>query len=239
MTLYIGTSGFAYREWKPDFYPAELAQTRYLEHYCKMLSACELNATFYRLHTDAAVGRWAALAPESFRFAAKAHRAITHSRVFPPDHEGRSFLDTFLRSLSPLGPRLGAVLFQLPQHRPRDDAALEAFLRALPAGTNYAIEFRDPSWDAEPVRDLVAGHGATVCVSDTGGDVPSVLPVGPIAYVRLRRERYGEEERAAWLKLLTTEAEHRNVYAFSKHEGIATSDPCGGIGLARWLTANA
>jgi uncharacterized protein YecE (DUF72 family) len=239
MTLHAGTSGWAYREWKPDFYPAKLPQSRFLEHYCHELGACEINATFYRLQTETTFKSWVTAAPEAFRFAAKAHRRITHRRGITPDEGTRAFLDRYLQSVETLGPRLGAILYQFPASLPRDVDGLKAFLDALPTDTSFAVEFRDDSWNDASISDLVAAAGGAVCVSDETGDPPAALPPGPIGYVRMRVDRYTAEQRESWRNLLTTEALNRDVFAFVKHEGIPAADPYGGIGLARWLDANA
>jgi uncharacterized protein YecE (DUF72 family) len=235
MSLHVGTSGWAYKEWRPEFYPADLAQTRFLEHYGRRLSACEINATFYRLQKDATCVRWAEATPHAFRFSIKAHRRLTHRRTLAPDSETRSYLDTFLKSVAILGERLGTVLFQFPPYRHRDDDALDAFLEALPAEIPYAFEFRHESWVSPDIERRISAAGATVCVSDKTGVVPNALPPGPIGYVRLRAERYDIDSRARWLTLLNEEARNRHVYAFAKHEGIPASDRFGGVGLASWL----
>lgn len=237
MSLHIGTSGWAYKEWKPDFYPEDLPQARFLEHYGQTLSACEINATFYRLQSAGTFERWSGSTPESFRFAIKAHRRLTHSKSIAPDEEQRSFLDAFMRSVLTLGDRLGVVLFQFPPYRRRDDGAFEALLDALPAGPGYAFEFRHESWVAPEIAERIAASGGTVCLSNTDGSVPAELPRGPLAYVRMRTERYTEEARAGWAELLEREAGHRRVFAFAKHEGIPAGDEYGGIGLARWMAA--
>lgn len=231
MTLYVGTSGYAYREWKPAFYPADLPQRRFLEHYARALGACEVNATFYRLQSDETLRGWAAAVPDDFRFAAKAHRRLTHARAWP--RAGDDFLAAFVRSLSNLGDKLGVVLWQFPPYRARDDDALAGLTGALPPGLPCAFEFRNDSWRG--VEDTLARAGHAVCVSETGGRVPDALPPGPRAYVRLRAERYGARERDGWLELLTSEARARDVYVFAKHEGIPAGDPYGGVGLAAWL----
>ena len=235
MSLYVGTSGWAYREWRGDFYPPDLAQSRFLEHYGRALDACEINATFYRLQKDSTFLRWAEATPETFRFALKAHRRLTHRRTIALDSEGRSFLDTFLKSASTLGPRLGAVLFQFPPYRHRDDAALNSLLAALPPGTPYAFEFRHESWTDPAIGAAIAAVGGTLCISDTQGVVPASLPPGPIGYVRLRTERYDDQTREQWWRLLSAESAQRHVYAFAKHEGIPPGDPYGGVGLASWM----
>lgn len=235
MSLFIGTSGWAYTEWKPDFYPADLPRSAFLSHYSERLTACEINATFYRLQSEGTFQKWAAATSGSFRFAAKAHRRITHARALGLSPERSEFVAAFFRSLEPLRPRLGAVLLQFPPYRSRDDEALTALLDALPEGLGYAFEFRNPSWEHHEVGALIGARGATLCLADKGGEPPESLPPGPLAYVRLRAERYDDDQRARWLDLLTSEAMQRDVYAFVKHEGVAADDAYTGVGLACWL----
>ena len=237
MTLYIGTSGWAYPEWKPDFYPADLPRSRFVRHYGSRLTACEVNATFYRLQSDETFTNWVRSVPETFRYSVKAHRRITHGRSMAPNDNGRAFIKTFLASLAPLGDHLGAILLQYPPTRERDDAALSAVIDSLPEGLAYAFEFRHDTWTHKSVSDGIAERGATVCLADTEGDAPERLPAGPFAYVRLRAERYSDEQREGWKNLLVSEAHQRDVWAFTKHEGIPAGDPYGGIGLAQWLRA--
>jgi uncharacterized protein YecE (DUF72 family) len=236
VTLYVGTSGFSYGEWRPGFYPEGLPQSRWLEHYGKRLSACEVNVTFYRVPGPETFAKWCAATPESFRFASKAHRRLTHAKNIVPRGELRAFWDDYLAALAGLGPRLGAILLQLPRHRERDDATLESLLEPLAGGTPFALELSNDSWNAPTVQARVAAAGGTVCLSDAGdGPVPEALPPGPLGYVRMRRERYDEPTREAWQTLLAREAETRDVYAFTKHKGTAPTDPAGGIGLSMWL----
>lgn len=236
MTLFVGTSGWAYKEWKPDFYPDGLPQSRWLDHYTQNLTACEINSSFYRVPKEDAVRKWAAVGPPTFRFTAKAYRGITYVKSLGPDEHRRELLRMIDRALSPLGDRLGAVLYQLPGFRKRDDEGLDALLAALPDGAAFAIEFRDESWDGDAIRARVAAAGGTVCVSETAGECPDALPPGPLAYVRLRAAEYSESNRGAWRDLLEAEAVARPVYVFAKHEtGLPTASPFGGIGLARWL----
>jgi uncharacterized protein YecE (DUF72 family) len=212
-----------------------MPQSRFLAHYASVLDACEINATHYRMQSEAAVARWAADVPAGFRFAAKAHRRVTHGRTLPPEAGGAAFLEGFLASLAPLGDRLGAVLFQFPPARERDDGALAGFLGCLPPGLPFAMEFRHESWLDTVVEARVAEAGGTLCVRETAGAVPPRLPEGRLAYDRLRAERYEPEARAGWRDLLEHEAAERPVCAFTKHEGVPAGDPYAGVGLAEWL----
>jgi uncharacterized protein YecE (DUF72 family) len=229
--LFVGTSGWSYKEWQPDFYPEKLPQRRWLEHYATQLSSCEINATFYRVPSEAAVARWAEAAPDGFSYALKAHLMFTHAYSAPP----ADIEDRFAEATRILGPRLGVVLFQLPAHRTRDDAGARSLMKLLPPGVAGAFEPTHESWRTPEVASLLAEAGATRCYTDTAGEVPAELPPGPVAYVRLRAERYDDAARRAWAGLLRREADRRDVYVFAKHKGVAPTDPGGGVGLARWL----
>jgi uncharacterized protein YecE (DUF72 family) len=235
MPLHVGTSGWAYAEWRPGFYPPGLPQSRFLEHYASVLTACEINATFYRLQSEATMRRWADAVPSGFRFTLKAHRGLTHGALFPPDEAEDGLLARFLDSVKAVGDRLGALLVQLPPTRRRDDAGLDRLLRALAGGPPAAFEFRHASWSDPAVAERIAAAGGTVCLAETSGAVPEALPPGPIAYVRLRADRYEEGAREGWRALLTREAEARSVFCFAKHEGVPAGDPHAGVGLAEWL----
>ena len=235
MTLFVGTSGWAYREWKPEFYPADVPQKEWLRHYSSTLAACEINATFYRLQSIETMERWRDETSEDFRFSLKMHRRITHSRSIAPDEARADLLKAFFDHAGRLGDKLGVVLLQFPPTRARDDAALDALIDALPRDRRYAFEFRNDTWDDDAVRARIAEAGGTVCLSNVDGLAPKALPPGALAYVRLRTDEYEETQRAAWRALLLEEGVKRDVFAFAKHEGIPAGNPFGGVGLAKWL----
>ena len=236
MTLYVGTSGWAYPEWKPGFYPKEVSRARFLEYYGSRLSACEINATFYKAQETAILERWARAVPPGFRFAIKAHRALTHGKSIAIDDFRAERLTTFLETIALFGERRGPILFQLPAYRKVDVPSLESLLERLPSDMLVAFEFRDPSWTQErAVVRAIDQHGGALCVADSKAQAPDALPPGRFAYVRLRAPRYPEKRRATWRKLLQREAQERDVYAFTKHEGNEATDLYGGVGLATWL----
>jgi uncharacterized protein YecE (DUF72 family) len=242
--LYIGTSGWAYPEWrgikgnpgKPSFYPAGVGPARYLEHYCSVFDACEINTTFYRIHDRTVAERWARDTPTAFHFTAKVHRRLTHARRAQHSKLGE-FLAEFEASLEPLGPRLKALLWQFPPTFERDDEALVRLLRLPRTRVSCAFEFRHDSWNGPDVERALIDAGAARCVAEGDGRAPEALPAGPIAYVRLRGDRYAAPERARWLELLVAEGRTRDVYVFTKHRDAPADDPHTGLGLARWLRA--
>lgn len=234
MSLFVGTSGWAYKEWKPDFYPADLPQKKFLDSYGQQLTACEINATFYRRQSDETFQRWRDAVPDDFRFAVKAHRGMSYGLDLSITEPKLELIAGFRDSIANLGKKLGVVMVQFPHKDPQREAALE-LLRVLPDQVPYAFDFRKEVWDTPEFRDQLATGGATLCWTDRTGDAPDALPPGPVGYVRLRIERYTPKQRAAWLDLLHKEAIERDVYLFVKHESGPANDPLGGVALARWL----
>ncbi|MEA2435089.1 MAG: hypothetical protein QOG54_2546 [Actinomycetota bacterium] len=233
MALFVGTSGWAYKEWKPHFYPADLPQSKFLNHYGTQLSACEINATYYRRQEESTFEKWRDSVPDHFRFSSKAHRAIS------PLMMDQEVLTDYFRSVKALGPKLGAIFIQLQIKRDGHEDAFAAFLKRIPKDVPLAFDFRHASWYVAEVEEQLAEAGATMCFSEREGKLAERLPPGPAGYVRLRAEHYDEGVRDGWRELLGKEAAERDVYVFTKHEGAAAGDELAGVGLARWLVENA
>jgi uncharacterized protein YecE (DUF72 family) len=237
VSLFVGTSGWDYSEWRGHFYPNDLPRTHFLEHYARALSACELNATFYGRQTEKSVARWASSTPDRFKFCAKAHMRITYAKHLVPDSDACAFIKEFVDSLAGLGGKLAVILMQFPPFRERDDAAFEEFLRALPSDHRYAFEFRHASWNAPEIGKMLEQADTGVCYSDESPDPPERLPDGPFAYVRLRSTNYTDRQRAGWSQLLKAEGRQRDVFVFARHKGVDPAAKSAGVGLASWLAA--
>jgi uncharacterized protein YecE (DUF72 family) len=211
----VGTSGFSYAQWRGPFYPAELPASDMLAWYAARLPAVEINNTFYRLPKRSVLEGWAGQVPESFRFALKASRRITHQkRLKDAGDETRYLLDT----TQALGARLGAVLFQLPPNLKLDLERLDRFLEFLPPGTRAAFEFRHPSWlDPSVLERLRARACAWVVNDDAEAEPADFLVTAPWAYLRLRREAYPLEQLAAWAARIRAR-ELDEAFVFFKHE---------------------
>src|SRR4030095_6915452 len=136
--LYAGTSGWAYPNWKPDFYPAKLAQTKFLGYYATRLNAVEVNFTFRQLVKDTTIQKWISGTPDGFRMSPNAHQVITHIKRLKKTED---FLPRFLATLEPLAVagKIGPVLFQLPPNFKLDLGVLEEFLTVLPRGMRAAF----------------------------------------------------------------------------------------------------
>jgi len=216
--LFTGTSGFAYPSWKPRFYPADLPEKKFLEHYAMHLNCVEINYTFRRLPAATTLENWVKATPAGFRFACKANQRITHIMRLK---EVGSAVELFLRSIDPLrsARRLGPVLFQLPPNLKCDLKLLGDFLPLLPGDLRFSIEFRHPSWLAPEVYDALRSKNISLCVAESEKlEIPEVITADFI-YYRLRKPEYSPEERKSiGERARELLAQGKDLYLFFKHE---------------------
>ena len=181
LPVHIGCSGWQYRHWRGDFYPAELPQARWLEYYSERFDTVEINNTFYRLPEASTFDQWCRRAPPRFTYAVKASRFLTHMKKLK-DPDGP--LELFFSRATRLGRTLGPILYQLPPRWPVNLERLETFLRALPRRRLHAVEFREPSWYAPQVLTRLQRHRVALCLHDMEGSASGQRAVGPFVYVR-------------------------------------------------------
>jgi uncharacterized protein YecE (DUF72 family) len=158
--IWIGTSGWVYKEWAGHFYPKGWPKKDEFAYYLRHFPTVEINATFYRLPSLKMVRGWYERSPEGFRFAVKGSRYLTHIRRLKDTGPG---LRKYFRRLVPLGDRTGPILWQLPPnfHKSDDNVdRLTRFLKKLPTQYQHAVEFRHPTWMDEATFDLLRAHKA-------------------------------------------------------------------------------
>jgi uncharacterized protein YecE (DUF72 family) len=217
--LYVGTSGYSYKEWKGSFYPEKLAARDMLAYYAERLKAVELNNTFYRLPKREMVESWKSQVPDNFRFSLKASQRITHfKRLKEAEDVTRYMLDT----VTALDDRLGVILFQLPPNMKKDIDRLRAFLDILPRDLNCAFEFRHPTWFDDEVLELLKRDTRALCVSDTD-DLPAnhIDKTADWGYLRLRRVNYSPPSLVEWIERIKAQ-NWKDTYVFFKHEDEGT-----------------
>ena len=219
--LRVGCSGFQYKHWRGDFYPADLPQHAWLEHYAATFDTVEINNSFYRLPEAITFRRWAERTPSEFLFAVKASRFLTHMKKLKDPEEPLTRLFEHARGL---GRKLGPMLYQLPPRWPVNLVRFQEFVKLLPAHRLHAIEFRDPTWYAEAVLSVMQKAGVAMCLHDMTGSSSPRQRVGPFIYARFHgTQRYGgrydDQTLAEWADWLAGELERGvDVYAYFNND---------------------
>jgi uncharacterized protein YecE (DUF72 family) len=216
--LYVGTSGYSYKEWKGSFYPEKLPDREMLGFYAKQFSTVEINHSFYRMPTETTLLNWAKSVPPGFRFALKANQKITHIKRL---RNCEDTLKRFLEVASVLqdGDRLGPILVQLAPTFKFDKPLLEEFLALRPPAFLFAFEVRHPSWYTEQTYELLRQRGTALCLAETEKETPLEVLTADFTYVRLRREEYTPTQLKEWGKRFDAwRGQGVDVYVYCKHE---------------------
>jgi uncharacterized protein YecE (DUF72 family) len=216
MRVWVGTSGYNYPEWKGSFYPEKFPAAKMLSYYAERFTTVEINYTFYRIPNTKILAGWDGETPPGFRLTLKAPKRITHIAKL---RDCAELMEYFLKTAATLGPKLGALLFQLPPYFRKDLTVLDEFLRLLTPGIQAAFEFRHASWmDAEVFARLRAANVA-LCVADSEKFTTPVEITAPYGYFRLRDEGYTPEDLARWAGVIRASAGHcTDVFVYFKHE---------------------
>jgi uncharacterized protein YecE (DUF72 family) len=217
--VWVGTSGYSYKEWLGNFYPEDLSPKEMLRSYASRLPAVEINNTFYRLPKESVLAAWAEQVPAEFRFVLKAAQKITHVKRLK---DAGAEVEYLFRVATALGQHLGAILFQLPPNLRKDVERLERFLTLVPDGRAVAFEFRHPSWFDDEVLALLRARNCALCLADTDETQnPDLTPTATWGYMRLRRSEYSHGDLLKWREqILAQNWDHAFVFFKHEDEGI-------------------
>jgi uncharacterized protein YecE (DUF72 family) len=230
MTVHVGCSGWQYADWKGRFYPPDLAQSHWLEHYSEHFETVEVNSAFYRLPEAVVFERWASATPSDFLFSVKASRYLTHVRRLREPGEP---VRRLVRRARALGAKLGPVLLQFPPNLQIDLDALRATLDAFPSGSRVAVEPRHESWHRDQFFDLLREFDASFCLSDRSGRRSPLQRTSDWGYLRLHEGRaspppcYGRQALRGWaLRLADLWGADDDVFVYfdNDHGGCAVRD---------------
>jgi uncharacterized protein YecE (DUF72 family) len=218
--IHVGTSGYNYPEWRGSFYPDALPAKQMLRHYAERFSTVEINATFYRMPTDATLRAWADATPASFVFTLKAPQRITHHRrLADVDEPLRRFVDVS----AVLGAKLGPLFFQLPPTFGKETGRLADLLAMLPPGRRAAFEFRHASWFADDVYALLGTRDAALCIADTEDGTTPDVATATWGYLRLRDADYTDAALDGWAERIARRG-WRDAFVYFKHEQGVTPE---------------
>jgi len=214
--IWVGTSGYNYPEWKGTFYPETLPASKMLPFYAQQFATVEINYTFYRAPNEKILQGWDAATPERFKLTLKAPKRITHdARLRDCGDRVRQFLET----ASVLGPKLGALLFQLPPNLRKNIALFDAFLEAFPPRVCAAFEFRHASWFDEEIYERLHARNLALCVADSEKLSTPEVVTADYGYFRLRDEGYTPADIERWAGVIADRtAGLEDVFVYFKHE---------------------
>ncbi|MEZ7004707.1 DUF72 domain-containing protein [Streptomyces sp. AD55] len=227
MTVFVGTSGWQYRDWRDALYPPGLPVRLWLERYAAGFATVEVDNAFYRLPARETFEDWRGRLPEDFVVAVKASRFLTHVKRLrdPAEPVGR-----LMSHAAGLGDRLGPVLLQLPPTLRADPGLLDACLACFPAGTRIAVEPRHDSWWTPGARRVLEARGAALCWADV-----RARPAAPLwrtadwGYVRFHEGRaaawphYGRRSLATWAGRIAETWPDGDVYAYFNNDPNAAA----------------
>jgi uncharacterized protein YecE (DUF72 family) len=160
----VGCSGWNYADWRGRVYPRGMPPSRWLAHYATLFDTVEVNSTFYRLAKPPAVAAWLEATPPDFVFTVKSSQFLTHMKRLVGIEQG---IGRFYAGIAPLAasPKLGPVLWQLPERMKRDVPRLAGALELLPDG-RHCFEFRHESWFCDDVLELLRAYGVALAIGD-------------------------------------------------------------------------
>ena len=214
--IWLGTSGFSYKEWRPIFYPTDLSDKQFLQYYASRFRSVEIDYTFYRMPSAKTIAAWREATPGNFRFCLKASQQITHRERLKVPSQALEYLTGVVTGLES---RLGLILYQLPPFFKCDVQKLEMFLSVLPRGIHAAFEFRHDSWFVDDVYVLLERYGVALCIHDADDRTTPMKLTAPLTYVRLRRSAYTPELRQEWQdRMRGWSRDGIEVFAYIKHE---------------------
>lgn len=201
MRYYIGCSGWSYKHWKGVFYPDDLPQTKWLQHYVKYFNTVEINSTFYRFPKKETLEQWYNETPDDFTFTLKGSRYITHMKKLKNVEE---YVQNFYDQAQVMGDKIGCILWQLPPNLHRNDEKLKAFCNALSSNFHNVIEFRHESWFVEDIFDILKKYNVGYCIISTPDLPETVEETADTVYIRF----HGKDEE--WYTYHYTQDELKN-----------------------------
>ena len=243
--MLIGCSGWSYDDsyekggWVKAFYPD--SQTKKLQYYSEFFNTAEMDATFYeRFYKYMTKDTFTAMTkatPDGFQFSIKVPETVTHDKGLDIKKGAMVILMEFLDKITPLkiSNKLGAVLIQLPpSFTVKEFRNTEEFLDRLPSGYDYAIEFRNPSWNTEGPWELLKHYNIAAVMTDSPGPDKLQFLSQPIvtathSFIRWHGRQvkprynylYSKEELSPWVekvKQVSTETATVRGY-FNNHYG--------------------
>jgi uncharacterized protein YecE (DUF72 family) len=223
--VYLGTSGWSYKEWVKVFYPSD--ETKKLSFYSKYFMTAEIDSTFYAYPNKGLVFGWAKNTPDGFLFSAKLPKLVTHDKRLDLEKGVKADTMKFLDLMNPVikAGKLGPILIQLPPSfsKEEDFGALGKFFEVLPTDLTFAVEFRHPSWVVGETWDLLRKYNVVNTIVDEPLLPPDVVVTSDTAFIRWHGRgrqpwynyRYSGKELKTWVpKVKVVVSKTKKVFGY-------------------------
>lgn len=211
--IYVGTSGYSFKDWKGIFYPAEIKDGDMLSFYSQRFKVVEVNSTYYTIPPSRVFENMLKKTPDDFLFTVKANSQMTHERASEP-----MIFKQFEDSITPLveAGRMKGILAQFPQSFKNNEQnrTYISKLRSLLTEYPLIVEFRHNSWIRPEVFDFLKGLDISYCVVDEP-DLPGLVPAVVVNTNKLGYIRFHGRNKAAWWK---GDSSERYNYLYSDQE---------------------
>lgn len=219
--VFIGCSGWNYKDWRGKFYPEEMAQKDWLDYYTGIFNSVEINGTFYRIPKNDTLEEWKKTAPKGFNFSVKGSRYVTQMKKL--NDVGESVKKLY-DAADLLKTKLSCILWQLPPNQHRDDEKLTNFCETLGSGHKNVIEFRHESWFDEEVYEILRKNNVSFCSLSSSEFPEEMVVTNHIGYVRFHGKgknrasyNYPKKELKEWYRKIK-DSGVREVYVYFNND---------------------
>jgi len=208
MDWFIGTSGWTFQKCDQEFYPTGTKNEDKLDYYSSQFNTTEINYSFYHIIQESTFNKWHDKTPNTFRFAIKMHRYITHIKKLNADAASMERMSQFFENLPTLKENMGPILLQLPASIKKNADKLKTFFERLPQGHQYAFEFRHVSWFDEEIKNILREYNAALVIAQSNKFPCHVDQTADFIYARFHGPEamfysgYDEAFLRAWAETL-------------------------------------
>lgn len=220
MWHFIGCSGWFYWHWKGIFYPQDIPQSKWFQHYIKYFDTVELNSPFYHWPKQSTAKTWYRQAPEDFVYTLKVNRLVTHIKKF----KGTSRLvKDFYKLGDELKEKMGCFLFQLPPSLRYSENKLKEIVEQLDPEKKNVVEFRHVSWFKKEVYDQLVKNNVIFCIVSSPELPEDFVKTADDIYIRFHGKgswygsNYSNKDLRQWCQKIK-KAKAKNVWAYFNND---------------------
>lgn len=212
--IYIGTSGFYYKDWIGSFYPSNIKREDFFYFYSRIFNALEVNSSFYKIPPMSTTEKLAKIAPKDFKFTFKIPQTITHQFIF-----NNKDIYNFKKSLEPIieQNKLGGILAQFPYSFHKNHKNIQILMKTIEILKNIKIivEFRSKEWIDDEILSILQENDAGFCNVDEP-DISNLMPQTSITTSDIGYIRFHGKTKDKWFEHTT--AAERYDYEYNEQE---------------------